>query len=544
MPAHRFDRLHSSMTSSAVSNPLAGENLAISAEGVGKRYRLWKSPGSRLKYSVLSQAHRTIRSLAGNEAPLLGPIAQAREGLCETFDALREVSFSIRQGESVAIIGRNGSGKSTLLQILAGTLQPTYGAVATYGPLAAMLELGSGFNPEFTGRENVYLNASVLGFPRAQTAARFADIEKFADIGQFIDQPVKSYSSGMVVRLAFAVLVHIEPQILIIDEALAVGDFLFQQKCFDHLRKFRERGCTFLFVSHTMSTVLDLCSRALLLEKGRLKFDGPAKEAVDIYEGSALQDRYGDRGPVLRMQQESEKAGETLEPSAAPMSIVKPEPSAVPAPETVVRPAPAVHWPLANVDEPAVHHGFEEAEEAVSTDPESTDADAGSLATDSVRLRFVRLYGADGAARDWITSEEEVTLSIGVACLVALDDPHIGFKIRDKLGRVIFETSSLCMRRQVGEVGAGETLVSRFRFALPLQIGQYSVTVGFANGGVGDQDYREVLLFQHGTKTFEIVRKPEAIIWSGVVNLRPQVTFTRQYAKPEREAPAPAASAV
>jgi lipopolysaccharide transport system ATP-binding protein len=172
------------------------------------------------------------------------------------------------------------------------------------------------------------------------------------------------------------------------------------------------------------------------------------------------------------------------------------------------------------------------------------EPEVGSLASDSVRLRFVRLYGADGAARDWITSEEEVTLAIGIVCLVPLDDPHIGFKIRDKLGRVIFETSSLCMRRHAGDVGAGELLVSRFRFALPLHAGQYSVTVGFANGGVGDSDYHEVLLFQHGAKTFEIVRNPEAIVWSGMLNLRPQVTFTRQRARPEHEVAQPAAGTV
>ena len=488
------------MTSSESPELPPGETIAVRAQAIGKQYRLWKSPGARLKYSVLSQAHRTIRSLAGPQARALAPINRARDVLCESFDALRDVSFSIRRGESVAIIGRNGSGKSTLLQILAGTLQPSSGAMATNGSLAAMLELGSGFNTEFTGRENVYLNASVLGFSHAQTSARFAEIEKFADIGQFIDQPVKSYSSGMVVRLAFAVLVHVEPEILIIDEALAVGDFLFQQKCFDHLRKFRERGCTFLFVSHAMSTVLDLCGRALLLEKGRLKFDGPAKEAVDLYEGSALQERYEDRSPGLRMRQLDPAAAAPLAPLVVP-----------PTPET--------------------QRALSEAEEAMLAGPEMAEPEVGSLSTEHVRLGFVRVYGSDGAARDWVTSEEQITLAIGILCQVPLDDPHIGFKIRDKLGRVMFETSSLCMGRFVGDISGGEMLVSRFQFALPLHAGQYSVTVGFANGAMGPTDYREALLFQHGAKTFEVVRNPDSIMWSGIFNVQPTLTFSRQRAE-------------
>jgi lipopolysaccharide transport system ATP-binding protein len=313
----------------------------------------------------------------------------------------------------------------------------------------------------------------------------------------------------MVVRLAFAVLVHIEPEILIIDEALAVGDFLFQQKCFDHLRKFQERGCTFLFVSHSMSTVLDLCGRAMLLEKGRLKFDGPAKEAVDLYEGSVLQDRYADRGgAALRMHHQ--QAVPLVMPVAAP----------VPAPSEESQRA------------------LSEAEEAMLAGPEMAEPDVGSLVSENVRLGFVRVYGADGVARDWVTSEEEITLAIGIVCHVPLDDPHIGFKIRDKLGRVLFETSSLCMGRHVGDVSAGEVLVSRFRFAVPLHAGEYSVTVGFANGAVGPTDYREALLFQHGAKTFEVVRNPEAILWSGVFNIRPQLTFSRQRTEVRTEAAA------
>ena len=226
------------------------------------------------------------------ETAALKGLARWRDRLGANFQALQDVSFTIRKGESIGLIGRNGSGKSTLLQIIAGTLQPTSGEVDVDGRVAAMLELGSGFNPEFTGRENVYLNASILGLTKKEIDDRIEGIVDFADLGVFIDQPVKTYSSGMVVRLGFAVLTQIDPEILIIDEALSVGDFLFQQKCFDTIRQFKERGCTLLFVSHAMTTVLELCDRAMLLDSGHLAFDGPAKDAVNLYEASALRSRF------------------------------------------------------------------------------------------------------------------------------------------------------------------------------------------------------------------------------------------------------------
>ncbi len=205
------------------------------------------------------------------------------------FCALRDVSFEIRRGESVAIIGRNGSGKSTLLQIIAGTLTPTQGEVSVNGCVAALLELGSGFNAEFTGRENVYLNGSLLGMTKRQIEERFDEIAAFADIGEFLDQPVKTYSSGMMVRLAFAVQTVIEPDILIIDEALSVGDFFFQQKCAKRMNQLRDNGTTLLFVSHDMGAVRDLCQQAGYLRQGELVYYGHCHQAIKLYfmEGTA-----------------------------------------------------------------------------------------------------------------------------------------------------------------------------------------------------------------------------------------------------------------
>ncbi|WLD65985.1 MULTISPECIES: ABC transporter ATP-binding protein [Pseudomonas] len=200
------------------------------------------------------------------------------------FWALREISFAVRKGETVGIVGRNGSGKSTLLQIICGTLAPSSGDVYTSGRVAALLELGSGFNPDFSGRENVYMNAAVLGLSREETDSRFSDIEAFAEIGSFIDQPVKNYSSGMMVRLAFAVAIHVDPQILIIDEALSVGDELFQRKCFARIEAIKANGATILFVSHSGSAIVELCDRAILLDGGDKLTEGAPKNVIGKYQ--------------------------------------------------------------------------------------------------------------------------------------------------------------------------------------------------------------------------------------------------------------------
>ena len=201
----------------------------------------------------------------------------------KNFYALKNISFTVARGESVGIIGRNGSGKSTLLQIIAGTLMPTDGEVTVNGSVAALLELGSGFNPEFTGRENVYMNAAIRGMSQEETDARFDEIAAFADIGDFIDQPTKTYSSGMLMRLAFAVSTTVDAQVLLIDEALAVGDIFFRQKCYQRLERLRDRGVSILLVSHTMTEVEQFCQNALLLDQGLVTFQGNASEAVKRY---------------------------------------------------------------------------------------------------------------------------------------------------------------------------------------------------------------------------------------------------------------------
>lgn len=243
--------------------------IAIKVESLSKCYQIYDQPRDRLKQFVLPR----LRFLVG-----LSPKQYFRE-----FWALKEVSFEIKKGETVGIIGRNGSGKSTLLQVICGTLNPTSGNIQTNGRIAALLELGSGFNPEFTGRENIYLNGAVLGLSKEEIDKRFDEIAAFAEIGDFIEQPVKTYSSGMFVRLAFAIQANVDPEILIVDEALAVGDAYFVHRCMLRFNELQKLGTTILFVSHDANAVLNLCSRAIWLVDGGIKGEGDSSEVVDTY---------------------------------------------------------------------------------------------------------------------------------------------------------------------------------------------------------------------------------------------------------------------
>jgi lipopolysaccharide transport system ATP-binding protein len=244
-------------------------DIAIRVQGLSKCYQIYTNPADRLKQFIFPRIKRLI--------------GKPSTPYYREFWALENISFTVKRGETVGILGSNGSGKSTLLQIICGTLSPTGGTVQTHGRIAALLELGSGFNPDFTGRENVFLNAAVLGLSQDEINSRYHDIVDFADIGEFINQPVKTYSSGMVVRLAFAVQSQIEPDILIVDEALSVGDVKFQAKCFDRLRQLKENGTSILLVTHSSEQVVSHCTAALLLNKGKQIELGEPKRVVNRY---------------------------------------------------------------------------------------------------------------------------------------------------------------------------------------------------------------------------------------------------------------------
>ncbi len=283
-------------------------DVLINAIGIGKKYRVYESARDRF-----------------------GQLFARRDGVADREHwVLQNISFSVNRGEAVGIVGRNGAGKSTLLQIITGTLAPTTGTISVSGKVAALLQLGSGFNPEFTGRENVYLNGAILGFSRRQISNYMGEILEFAEIGDFIDQPVKTYSSGMTMRLAFAVSTCLEPDLLIVDEALAVGDALFQRKCYARIEDFIERGGSLLFVSHSLETVRRICNRAIYIQDGCVKAMGDPAEVSAAYEfdldASNKQARKSERPVSRRNEYGNGKARihdiSILDSSGKPVEIV------------------------------------------------------------------------------------------------------------------------------------------------------------------------------------------------------------------------------
>lgn len=243
---------------------------AIEILSVSKTYNIYAKPFDRMKQGVVGSLRRWL--------------GMAQKSYCQSFSALENVSLEVKRGETVGILGKNGAGKSTLLQIICNVLAPTEGEVSVNGRIAALLELGAGFNPEFSGRENVYMNAALLGLTEQEIDACYDDIVEFSGVGDYLDQPVKTYSSGMFARLAFAVSVHVKPEILIVDEALSVGDAGFQLKCMQKMQEMTEQGITILFVSHDTNSIARLCDRAIVIERGRKVFDGEVVDSIRMYD--------------------------------------------------------------------------------------------------------------------------------------------------------------------------------------------------------------------------------------------------------------------
>ncbi len=287
---------------------MSSKEIVIDVRNVSKRYEIYNKPSDRLKQLILPNVQQAV-----NRTGVALKIAKhrPRPHYFREFWALNDISFQVKRGETFGIIGRNGSGKSTLLQILAGTLAQTSGEATVNGRIAALLELGSGFDPEFTGRENVFLNGRILGLTQKEIEARYDQIVDFADIGEFIDQPVKTYSSGMFVRLAFAVQAHIDASIVIIDEALAVGDVFFRQKCYARLEQIRNSGAAILLVSHSMGDIEQYCSRAILLDHGKVIRIGTSAEAIKEYylleQSSRLSTIVADRSAEPELKKSSDE---------------------------------------------------------------------------------------------------------------------------------------------------------------------------------------------------------------------------------------------
>lgn len=370
-------------------------DAAVSIKNISKTYHIYKSP-----------MHRLVNVLFGVQ-------------LRKTTDihALADVSLEINKGETLAVIGRNGSGKSTLLQVLCGILEPTLGDVQVNGRIAALLELGAGFSMDFTGRENIYMSCAVYGLSKTSIDQRLDSILRFAEIGDFIDQPVKTYSSGMFVRLAFAVIAHLDADILVIDEALAVGDAYFTQKCMRFLRDFKTRG-TLIFVSHDTHSVISLCDRALWLEKGRMKLLGDAKSVSEAYISLLYQERDAESGELI-----------------------------------------------------AEGHN----EHAITTQ--------GEFGTGDAQVISCRLLADSGANLVLLDRAQTVTLEVKCTAFKDIEQPILGFFVRDRLGQPLFGENSLEWAKGWQAIKVGQKQVLRFTFAMPLlATGEYTLGVALGSG--------------------------------------------------------------
>jgi lipopolysaccharide transport system ATP-binding protein len=405
---------------------MSSDNI-IEITGLSKCYQIYNSPRDRLM-QMFYRSHKKFY----------------RE-----FWALKNVSFSLKKGETVGIIGRNGSGKSTLLQMICGTLTPTDGEVKIHGRIAALLELGAGFNPEFTGHENIFMAASLYGLSNAQIAERYDRILAFADIGDYIDQPVKTYSSGMYVRLAFAVIAHVDADILVIDEALAVGDAVFTQKCMRFIRKFKENG-TLLFVSHDANSVINLCDKAIWLHQGEMITSGKAKSIAEKYLQYTLQEVYGDDTKL-----DSLKNAEEDEPEV-------------------------VLTPKEYNDSPAIDYKVQYGIANNLSEANGWKTGAGEI-TDVIFTEF-----SSGDRHHIYKGGETVKLTITAKANEPLAAPIVGFLIKDRLGQVLFGENTLPFTNNHRvEVNAGDEITAEYIFKLPmLPNGEYSMMVSLADGDI------------------------------------------------------------
>jgi lipopolysaccharide transport system ATP-binding protein len=418
---------------------MSSKDLAISVTGLGKCYQIYKKPHDRLKQFFLPRLKKMNDGKAKN--------------YYDEFWALKDISFQVRKGETLGIIGRNGSGKSTLLQVLCGTLTPTLGEVNVNGRIAALLELGAGFNPEFSGIENVYMQGTLLGLTKSEIDDRLESIAAFAEIGQFIDQPVKTYSSGMYVRLAFAVAAHVDADILVIDEALAVGDALFTQKCMRFLRKFKENG-TLLFVSHDSGAVTGLCDNALWIDHGVPRAYGPSKEVSEAYLASLYEN------VTARKSSSAEKNVEKVSsPASREKAPGKPD------------------FRSAEISNSNLRNDIQVFE----FDPHGGSS-FGAGAVQIKQVEVARL--GDNQQLSYVTGGEVVIVRISVLAIEHIAQPIVGFSVKDRLGQVLFgDNTYISTRNSRVSVAAGDVLNAEFQFQMPiLPPGDYTVSAAVADG--------------------------------------------------------------
>ena len=400
-------------------------NLAINVCDVTKIYRLYDKPIDRLKESI-SLTHKKYH---------------------KEFFALDKISFSVEKGSTVGIIGTNGSGKSTILKIITGVLNPTTGSVEVDGNISALLELGAGFNMDYTGIENIYMNGTMMGFSREQMEAKLPEILEFADIGDFVYQPVKTYSSGMFVRLAFALAINVEPEILIVDEALSVGDVFFQAKCYRRMEEIRKTGTTILMVTHDMGSVIKYCDKVILLNKGEFLAEGPAGEMVDLYK-KILAGRMDDLEADLAKR---------LDSNFSDMMELNNDINKTHAKE---------------------YNGL--MKEKISINPNKTEYGDGRA-----EIYDLGLLDSKGELTNLLLKGEEFTIREKIRFNANIESPIFTFTIKDKKGTELSGTNTMFEGVPVKPVKPGDEAVVEFKQKMTLQGGEYLLSMsctGFEDG--------------------------------------------------------------
>ena len=400
-------------------------NLAINVCDVTKIYRLYDKPIDRLKESI-SLTHKKYH---------------------KEFFALDKISFSVEKGSTVGIIGTNGSGKSTILKIITGVLNPTTGSVEVDGNISALLELGAGFNMDYTGIENIYMNGTMMGFSKAQMDEKLDEILEFADIGDFVYQPVKTYSSGMFVRLAFALAINVEPEILIVDEALSVGDVFFQAKCYRRMEEIRKTGTTILMVTHDMGSVIKYCDKVILLNKGKFLAEGPAGEMVDLYK-KILAGRMDDLEADLAKR---------LDSNFSDMMELNNDINKTHAKE---------------------YHGL--MKDKISINPNKTEYGDGRA-----EIYDLGILDSKGELTNLLLKGEEFTIREKIKFNANIESPIFTFTIKDKKGTELTGTNTMFEGVEVKPVKPGDDAVVEFKQKMTLQGGEYLLSMsctGFENG--------------------------------------------------------------
>jgi len=410
-------------------------DIAISVQNLSKSYKMYRSPTDRIK-------------------ELLHP---RKKPFHQKFWALREVSFEIEKGTTFGIVGQNGSGKSTLLQLISGIIRPTNGSVTVNGRVSALLELGAGFHRDFSGRENVFMQGALMGINRKEMERNFDSIQEFADIGSFIDQPVRTYSSGMYVRLAFATAVNIDPDILIIDEVLAVGDTAFKRRCYKRLEDFQNKGKTILFVSHDISTVTSICNQALVLEKGELIQAGTPKDVSNTYS------------KILYEKEEKYNKGLSIDKKT---------------------------------------NRLKESEDQRFSGEDAATKTEFRYGAGGAEITEVLLFNDQNERVSVLEHGKDYTIRVSVLFKQYMSEPGIGFNIRSLKGVDLTGNNTFLTQKPIGEVDSGYRVTVDFKQTMIINPGSYTLTSGIAEEQSGRMIFHDRRM---DIMIFKVIGKPSSI---------------------------------